>query len=234
MKRNAKVLLAEDDNNLQTENIGLQKTKRWYEKLGHASITTMKKMISSKKISDLQLEDLQNFECEACIFGKACRKSFKTCEPKICDAGDLVHSDVCGPFKTTAYNGARYFVLFKDDVTEYRYVWAIKNKSDVFEKFKEYCKIVENKFGRSIKFLKTDNGREYVNEMMNKFCKHKGIEHLTTAPFNSEQNGKAERENRTLLEMIRSMIFGRDMSKYLWAKAIQMAVFILKRTVTIK
>lgn len=82
--------------------------------------------------------------------------------------------------------------------------------------------------------LKTDNGREYVNELFKKFVKARGIEHQTTAPYSSEQNGKSERDIQTINGMIRSMIYGRHLPKYLWSEAVQMAAYILNRSVTSK
>lgn len=75
-----------------------------------------------------------------------------------------MHSDVCGPFPTTAYNGSRYYVLFKDDASEYRFIYAIKEKSEVFKKFKHYANTVRNRFGKDLMVLKSDNGREFINE----------------------------------------------------------------------
>jgi len=69
---------------------------------------------------------------------------------------------------------------------------------------------------------------------MQKFCKSRGIEHQTIAPYNSEQNGKAERDIRTVTEMIRAMIFGRNLPKKLWSEAVGMASYILNRSTTSK
>lgn len=71
-----------------------------------------------------------------------------------------------------------------------------------------------------------------VNEDVLKFLKTRGIEHQTTAPHNPKQNGKAEREIRTLTEMMRAMIFGRKLPKFLWCYAVVMAADILNKTMT--
>lgn len=80
-------------------------------------------------------------------------------------AGELIYSDVCGPFKTESVSGAKYFVLFKDDCTSYRMVYFIKHKSDVVECFKKFYNLVKNQFGYTIKVLHTDGGTEYVNQL---------------------------------------------------------------------
>ena len=192
---------------------------------------TLWKAVARDPTINIKVEEIKNFLCEACLFAKAKRKPFKTCEPKKYTPGEFIHSDVCGPFPTTANNGARFFLLLKDDATEYRVVYTMKNKSDVYTKFVEFANIIRNKFQHDIRVLKTDNGREYVNEDVLKFLKTRGIEHQTTAPHNPEQNGKAEREIRTLTEMLRAMIFGRKL-KFLWCYAVVMAADILNKTMT--
>ncbi|KMQ88074.1 retrovirus-related pol polyprotein from transposon tnt 1-94 [Lasius niger] len=94
--------------------------------------------------------------------------------------------------------------------------------------------MLRNRFKRDIKVIKTDNGREYINEPFKKFVKARGMEHQTSAPYNPEQNGKSERDIQTINEMIRSMIYGRHLPKYLWSEAINMAAYILNRSVTSK
>jgi hypothetical protein len=216
-------------------NVAEQKTNKlqlWHERLGHIGLTTMQKLIENNPTVGLNKEDLQKFKCEACIFGKMKRKSFKSREEKQYKPGEMIHSDVCGPFQTESYNGARYYVVFKDDASEYRHICAIKNKSDVFENFVHYANAIRNRFKQEIKIIKTDNGREYINESFRKFVKSRGIEHQTSAPYNPEQNGKSERDIQTINEMIRSMIYGQHLPKYLWSEAINMAIYILNRSIT--
>jgi len=85
--------------------------------------------------------------------------------------------------------GANYFVSFKDDCTAYRTVYFVKHKFDIFEKFKEYVNLVENKFQRNVKTLRTDNGREYCNKQIHDYLRAKGISLETTASYSPEQNG---------------------------------------------
>lgn len=148
----------------------------------------MQKLVENNPTIGLNKKDLQKFKCEACIFGKLKRKSFKTREEKQYKSGEVVHSDVCGPFQTKSYNGVRYYVVFKDDASEYRCIYALQNKADVLEKFIQYANMSRNHFKQEIKVLKTDNGREYINEPFKKFTRARGIEHQTTAPYNPEQN----------------------------------------------
>jgi len=212
----------------------VDKLQLWHGRLGHAGLTTMQKLVENNDTIGLNKEDLQKFKCEACILGKLKRKIFKAREVKQYEPGKMVHSDVCGHFQTESYNGAKYYVVFKDDASEYRCIYAIRSKADVLEKFVQYANAVRNRFKREIKVLKTDNGREYINESFKRLVRARGIEHQTSAPYNPEQNGKSERDIQTINGMIRSMIFGRHLPRYLWSEATNMAAYILNRSVTSK
>ena len=126
--------------------------------------------------------------------------------------------------------GSRYFLLFIDEASNYRSVYFLKHASDVFERFKEFERMVANKFGRNIMVLKSDNGKEYLNTHMDDYLKGRDIRRECTARYTPEQNGKAERENRTIVEPARTMIHAKGITLRLWAKAVNTAVCILNRT----
>lgn len=94
--------------------------------------------------------------------------------------------------------------------------------------------MVKTKFGSEIKVIKSDNSREFVNEFLLRQFKKRGIVRETTAPHNPEQNGKAKREIRTLLESARSMMFARNVPKYLWNEVVLTAAQVLNRITTVK
>jgi len=66
--------------------------------------------------------------------------------------------------------------------------------------------LVENQLDKKTKILRTDRGREYLSEQFKELCDEKGIERHSTIPYTPQQNGIAEKKNRTLLEMVRSMM----------------------------
>lgn len=125
----------------------------------------------------------------------------------------------------------RYFLTFKDDASDYRHVFFIRHKSDVFEKFKEFERSISKKFGRSMKVSRSDNGLEFCNKKMNEYLASRGIKKENTAPYTLQQNGKAERDNRTLVESARTMIHAKNLPFFLWAEAVNIAVYMLNRTV---
>jgi hypothetical protein len=206
------------------------KLQTWHERLGHLNVKEILKMESINPVFGIgPLE--KDFVCEACLYGKQCRLPFKSSyRRESLKPGDLIYSDVCGPMSHPSIQGAKYFVLFKDAASSFKYVYFLKYKSDVFYYFKQFDAIVTNKFGHHTRILHTDNGREYVNKEFMEYMKKYGIEHECTAPYTPEQNGRAERELRSIVESARSMLYGNDIPTYLWAEAVNCAVYLLNRT----
>ena len=145
----------------------------------------------------------------------------------------MVHSDVCGKISSKSLSGAEYFVTFIDDKTRYIWVYVIKKKSDVFKCFCEWKTEVEKSLGRSVKTLRTDNGGEYTSTELEEYLKKEGIRHELTIQKCPEQNGVAKRLNRTLVEMVRSVLADSQLPKSFWAEALATATYLRNRSPTI-
>ncbi|KAK7792162.1 hypothetical protein R5R35_007718 [Gryllus longicercus] len=189
-------------------------------------------MIKSGVISGITLSDEDEILCESCLYGKQHRFHHASREVREEEVGERVFSDVCGPIATESSGGARYFVLFKDSATSYLVVRTMKHKSDVLTRLKEYVRMVEKQQGRKVKVLHCDNGREYLNESLQEYLKREGIILENTSPYTPQQNGRIEREMRTVMESARSMMHAMNTPKYLWGEAVNTAVYILNRTPT--
>ena len=99
----------------------------------------------------------------------------------------------------------------------------MRHKSEAFEKFKEFKAEVENYRGKSIKSLRSDHGGEYLLGEFRQFLKDHGITSQLAAPGQPQQNGFAERRNRTLLEMVRSMMSYASLLVSFWGYALETA-----------
>lgn len=128
--------------------------------------------------------------------------------------------------------GSRYFITFIDDMSRQIFVYFIKEKGQVFETFKMFKAMVENQTNKKIKVLRSDNGGEYISKQFDDFLKENGIKRQLTVPHTPQQNGIAERANRTLVEMARSMIVHANLEEYFWAEAISTAAYIRNRSLT--
>ena len=95
---------------------------------------------------------------------------------------ELIHSDVCGPFRICSIGGAKYFVTFTDDSSRKIWIYFITHKNQVLEKFQQFARTTEYITRQTIYTLRTDNGGEYTSKAFSNFCSLKGITHELTPP----------------------------------------------------
>ena len=199
----------------------------WHCRLGHISQKRMKKLHDDGILTSFEFESFET--CESCLLGKMTKTPFaKSCE-RASELLELIHSDVCGPMSTAARGGFQYFVTFTDDLSRYGYFYLMRHKSETFEKFKEFQNEVENQLGKKIKLLRSDCGGEYMSQEFDDHLKNRGIVPQLTPPGTPQRNGVSERRNRTLLDMVRSMMSQSDLPLSFWGYALETAAFTLNR-----
>ena len=164
-------------------------------------------------------------DCEVCRTAKQSRKSFPKKSGQDNHHG-LIQSDVMGPFEVASNSGMKYAATFIVKDTRYVSVYPMRNKSEVVEKFQEFFKMITAKSDIVIKRIRSDNGGEYKNKKMKAVCEKLKIAQEFTVPYNPEQNGLAERFNRTLVEMVRCMLKDSGMDKKYWAEAMKTAAYV--------
>ena len=216
----------------------------WHCRFGHLNYNYVNQLVKKEMVDgmsyDTDSEPVK--ECEACVRGKMKKETFpKQSEHRSTKPYEIVHSDICGPMQVESKGGSRYMLTFTDDHTRYSTVYFIKSKSETISKFKEYVHSVEKQFGEKIKTLNTlerndvkivrsDNGGEYKSSGFAEFCASKGIFHEFTNPYSPEQNGIAERLNRTIMEAARSMLYKANLPLQFWAEACSVAVYLHNRS----
>ena len=164
-------------------------------------------MLRTGSVTDIKIQNPNTSNtCETCIAGKMTTTPFKRLERTSKQPLELIHTDVCGPMRTNSLGGAKYFVTFIDDYSRMSHVCFMKQKSEVINKYNQFKELVKNQTGYKIKALQSDNGREYVNQAMIETLRKHGIHHRMTIPHTPQQNGAAERKNRTLIEAARCMM----------------------------
>ncbi|MCO5570135.1 hypothetical protein L7F22_023852 [Adiantum nelumboides] len=141
----------------------------------------------------------------------------------------LVHSDVCGPMRTPFVGNSLYFVTFIDDFSRFCWVYPLKAKSDVFAIFQHYVTMVENETGCKVQTLHIDRGGEYMSGAFKDFLGKKDIKHQCTMPYTPQQNGIAERKNKSLMEMARCLLKAKSLPHKLWMEAVACAAHVLNR-----
>ena len=196
-------------------------------RLGHAGEKSLQTLAMQGLLKDAKTCKLDF--CEQCVLGKQKRVKFGTAIHNTEGILDYIHTDIWGPAKTTSLGGKHYFVTFVDDFSRRVWVYTLKSKDEVFETFLVWKKMVENQTGRKIKVLRSDNGTEYINDQFSYFCNKEGISRHFTVRDTPQQNGVAERMNRTLLEKVRCMLSNAGLDKRFWAEAVMYASHLIYR-----
>ena len=194
----------------------------------------MEALVKNKMALGLKYDRKSNSSfCESCVQGKSHRLPFEQSAEKRAEQPlDLVHSDLCGKVGTRSLSGCEYFITFIDDHTRHLWVYILKHKSEVFQRFQEWKALVETASGRKIKTLRSDNGGEYTSTEFAAFMAKEGIRHEFTIPHTPQQNGVAERLNRTLIEGVRTMLADSRLPHRFWAEALSTCVYLRNRSPT--
>ena len=217
-------------NDTAIANVAMKKfsLRTWHERMGHQNVAHVKKYLRNNGIDFMD----QDFTCEACVYGKHHRGSFKLRDQKSTTCGAIIHADVCGPMHETSIGGSRYFLLLKDDYSHFRVVYFLKQKSEVAGNVKNFVRQMQNMQGHNVRIFRSDNGGESVNNELKGFFDEMGIHYQRAVAYTPEQNGCAEREMRTIVESARTMIHAKKMELKFWAEAVNSAVYVLNRTGT--
>ncbi|GKB34440.1 retrotransposon protein, putative, ty1-copia subclass [Tanacetum coccineum] len=207
-------------------------TYLWHCRLTH---------INKKRIKQLQqdgllksMDDESYDKCESCLSGKMTKKPFSHSNERAKDLLGIIHTDVCGPLRHVSRQGASYFINFTDDYSRYGYVYLLKHKHEFFETFKVFKNEVENQIGKTIKAIRSDRGGEYISQEFKDYLKANGIVQQLTPPYTPQHNGVSERRNRTLLDMVQSMMNHTILPLSFWDYALESATRILNMVPTKK
>ena len=224
----------DDQNALAVDAQTQSNSELWHARFGHLNFSSLARLSKHDMVCNLpSIHVPSNHVCEGCILGKMHRFSFpKDANVLATHKLQLVHSDVCGPMRTPSIGGYLYFLTFIDDATRHTWVYPLKEKSNVFSCFKEFLHLAENLSGHKLITLRTDRGGEYMSHEFNAFLKDRGIIHQCTTPYTPQQNGLAERKNRSLMEMARCMLNGKKLPHKFWLEAVMCANYVLNRCPT--
>lgn len=207
----------------------------WHRRYGHQNLVTLNKMKNEELVDGLEFTTKNMSKCENCVIGKAVKESFTSHqEIKTKDVLELIHMDLCGPIQEPSLAGSKYIYLLVDDYSRKLFVYFLKTKDETFSKFKIFKNEIENQTKRKIKRIRSDNGGEFTNRVFKNFLQEHGIIHEETAPYTPQENGIAERNNRTIIQMVRCMLNDAKLPIKYWAEAAYYAVYLKNRTYTRK
>ncbi|GKB16092.1 zinc finger, CCHC-type containing protein [Tanacetum coccineum] len=202
----------------------------WHTRMGHVNFNSLKFMSDKNLIEGMPKMYTQTLPCEGCLVGKQTRKTYPPHTSFRANKRlELVHGDLCGPISPPTPTGNRYFMLLVDDYSRVMWVYLLKTKDEALEVFKNFRKKVEVETGEKLKVLRTDRGGEFLSNQFTMYCNETGLERHYTSPYSPQQNGVVERRNRTVVEMVRSMLKTMNVPNVLWGEAVNHAVYILNR-----
>ncbi|KAJ7951046.1 Retrovirus-related Pol polyprotein from transposon TNT 1-94 [Quillaja saponaria] len=202
-----------------------QQLVQWHRRLGHPSFLVLGNMFPDL----LKHCTMNNLLCDACEFAKHKRASYPLLNNKSTTPFALIHSDVWGPSRVVSLSGYKWFVTFIDCFSRTTWVYLLCAKNEVFTCFQMFHKLVCTQFDCKVKILRSDNGTEYTEGNFQKYLRDHGIMHQTSCVDTSAQNGTAERKNRHLLEVARSLMFTMNVPKAYWGDAVLSAAYLINR-----
>ena len=207
----------------------------WHKRLGHISKERMERLVKNEILPNLDFTDLS--VCVDCIKGKQ-TKHTKKGATRNTQLLEIIHTDVCGPFDVSSFNKEKYFITFIDDFSRYGYVYLLHEKSQAINALKIFINEVERQLDKNVKIVRSDRGGEYYGSYDEKgqhpgpfarFLEKRGICAQYTMPGTPQQNDVLERRNRTLLDMVRSMVSNASLPISLWTYALKTAMYLQNR-----
>ncbi|KAI3677759.1 hypothetical protein L6452_37027 [Arctium lappa] len=208
----------------------------WHRRMCHMNFKTMNKLVKNNLVKGLPSKVFScDDHCVACLKGKQHKTSHKTKEiNSISSCLLLLHMDLFGPTNVMSIGKKSYCLVIVDDYSRFTWVYFLRTKDETSGLIKSFILRIENQTNQKVKVIRSDNGTEFKNLDLNTFCEEKGIERQYRAPRTPQQNGVAERRNRTLIEYARSLLADSKLPITFWAKAVNTACYVQNRVLVVK
>ncbi|GJT05916.1 putative ribonuclease H-like domain-containing protein [Tanacetum coccineum] len=206
-------------------------SKLWHRRLGHINFKNLNKLVKGNLVRGLPSKVFKNdHTCVACQKGKQHRASCKAkLERIITEPLHTLHMDLFGPTSVKSINHASYCLVITDDCTRFSWVFFLATKDETSGILQNFIRQIENQLNHRVKIIRSDNGTEFKNRDMLEFCGNKGIKQEYSNARTPQQNGVAERINRTLIEAARTMLADSLLPTTFWAEAVSTACYIFNR-----
>ncbi|GKC71422.1 putative ribonuclease H-like domain-containing protein, partial [Tanacetum coccineum] len=173
-----------------------------------------------------------------CLFAKKGNQHKASCKAKLVNSIrkplHMLHMDLFGLTNVKSLMKKSYCLVVTDDFSRISWVFFLATKDETSGLLKTFITEIENQLDYKVKVIKSANGTEFKNSVMNQFCEIKGITREFSVPRTPQQNGVAERKNRTLIETARTILVDSKLPTTFWAKAINTACYVLNRVLVIK
>ncbi|GJX83076.1 putative ribonuclease H-like domain-containing protein [Tanacetum coccineum] len=214
----------------------LDESMLWHRRQGHVNFKTINKLIKENLVRGLPAKRFENDQtCVACLKGKQHKASCKSkIQNSITQPLFMLHMDLFGLTFVSSLMNKKYCLVVTDDYSRFTWVFFLASKDETSSILKSFITEIENLVDKKVKIIRCDNGTEFKNRVMNEFCEKKGIKREFSVARTPQQNGVAERRNRTLIEAARTMLADSKLPTTFWAKAVNTACYVQNRVLVVK
>ncbi|GJR53809.1 putative ribonuclease H-like domain-containing protein [Tanacetum coccineum] len=214
----------------------LDESMLWHRRLGHVNFKTINKLVKDNLVKGLPIKHFENDQtCVACLKGKQHKASCKSkIQNSITQPLFMLHMDLFGPTFVSSLMNKKYCLVVTDDYSRFTWVFFLASKDETSGILKSFITQIENLVDKKVKIIRCDNGTEFKNRVMSEFCEKKGIKREFSVARTPQQNGVAERRNRTLIEAARTMLADSKLPTTFWAEAVNTACYVQNRVLVVK
>ncbi|KAK8942719.1 hypothetical protein KSP39_PZI008773 [Platanthera zijinensis] len=204
---------------------------KWHKRLDHLNYKTISQLFIKELVRNgPQVKCMKEGICSACQKGKQTKSSFQSLENK--DSVRclyLLHMDLFGPMPVHSLGRKVYTFVVVDDYSRFTWVFFLSQKSETPSVLLNFVKQIQNELNSTVVKIRSDHGTEFQSESMTKLCEDFGIFQEFSSPRTPQQNGIAERKNRTLIDAGRTILSDTSLPEYFWAEAVNTACHVINR-----
>nr|GEV29958.1 putative ribonuclease H-like domain-containing protein [Tanacetum cinerariifolium] len=199
----------------------------WHRRLNHLNFGTINDLARKDLVRGLpRLKFEKDHLCSACQLGKSKKHTHKPkAENTNLEVLNTLHMDLCGPMRVQTINGKKYILFIMDDYSRFTWVKFLRSKDETPEVVIKFITQIQFGLNKTVRYVRNDNGTEFVNHTMIEYYECIGIFHQKTVPRTPQQNGVVERRNRTLVDAARTMLIFSKAPMFLWTEVVATAVF---------
>ncbi|GJU53470.1 retrovirus-related pol polyprotein from transposon TNT 1-94 [Tanacetum coccineum] len=207
----------------------------WHRHLSHLNFDTINLILKNNIVNGLpKLIFFKDHLCSSCELGKAKRKSFHTkTTPSSKRQLQLLHMDLYGPMQVESINGKKYVLVIVDDYSRYTWTHFFRSKDETPGVLIGFLTLVQRGLHAQVTTVQTDKDTEFLNKTLHAYFSKEGIRHETSTSRTPKQNGVVKRQNRTLVEVARTMLSAAKVHLFFWAEAIATTCFTQNRSLVI-
>ncbi|GJU12820.1 retrovirus-related pol polyprotein from transposon TNT 1-94 [Tanacetum coccineum] len=197
----------------------------WHRRLNHLNFDTINEISRKDLVRGLpRLKFEKDHLCSACQLGKSKKHTHTPkAENTNLEVLNTLHMDLCGPMRVQTINGKKYILVIVDDYSSFTWVKFLRSNDETPEVIIKFLKQIQIGLNKTIRYIRTDNGTELVNQFLTGYYERVGIFHQKSVPRTPQQNGIVKRRNRTLVEAVRTMLIFSKALMFLWAKVVAIA-----------